>query len=126
MEASKKSTSKNAPKEKSDGVEKDRFGLPTSPEIKKWRRVWWVLLLSGIAAIALGYLVPELRDSESAQRVVAAGVLFASMVAVTIDLVVIRRLRKDLMESLAKKPSKKEQKHATDTHDAKTTGKGEA
>jgi len=121
-----KSSSKNVPKDKPAGIEKDWTGLPTSPEIKKWRRVWWVLLLSGIAAIALGYLVPELRDSETAQRVVAVGVLFASMVAVTIDLVVIRRLRKELMASLGKKPSKKEQKHATDSHDAKTSGKGEA
>ncbi|MHB1017004.1 MAG: hypothetical protein ACYC2X_03805 [Coriobacteriia bacterium] len=113
-------------KAKSDGVEKDWTGLPTSPEIKKWRSIWWVLLLGGIAAIAVGYLVPELRANEDAQRIIAVVVLAASMAAVTIDLVVIRRLRKELIASLSKKPSKKAQKHADDEQVAKTGGKDEA
>jgi len=113
-------------KKTSSGPEKDWAGLPTSPEIKKWRRVWWVLLLTGIALVALGYLVPELRESEGTQRVIAMVVLAASMTAVTIDLVVIRRLRKQLIESMGKKPSKKEQKHAADSDgDAKSGKAGE-
>ncbi|MHB1136555.1 MAG: hypothetical protein ACYCXR_06655 [Coriobacteriia bacterium] len=122
-------TSKATPakaKGKSDGVEKDWTGLPTSPEIKKWRRIWWVLLLGGIAAIAVGYLLPELRANEDAQRIIAMVVLAASMAAVTIDLVVIRKLRKELIASLGKKPSKKAQKHADDEQAAKTGGKDEA
>ncbi|MDY0340604.1 MAG: hypothetical protein RBS17_05280 [Coriobacteriia bacterium] len=108
------------------GVEKDWAGLPTSPEIKKWRRVWWVLLLGGIGAVALGYLEPELRANESVQRIIAMLVLAASMAAVTIDLVVIRRLRKQLIEAQSKKPSKKEQKHAGDVQGAKASGKDKA
>ncbi len=113
----------DTPKKVSSGPEKDWTGLPTSPEIKKWRRVWWVLLLTGIALVALGYLVPELRDSENTQRIIAMVVLAASMTAVTIDLVVIRRLRKQLIESMGKKPSKKEQKHAAGADGDAKSGK---
>ncbi len=120
VETVKADTAKKAPA----GPEKDWAGLPTSPEIKKWRRVWWVLLLTGIALVALGYLVPELRDNESAQRIIAMVVLAASMTAVTIDLVVIRRLRKQLIESTGKKPSKKEQKHAAEADGDAKSGKG--
>jgi hypothetical protein len=108
IEASR-SDSKKKP---TGGVEKDWAGLPTSPQIKKWRRAWWVLLLTGIGLIALGWLVPELRADEGVQRIIAGVVLVASMTAVAIDLVVIRRLRRELIASTAKKPSKKEQKHA--------------
>ncbi len=124
VDVSKSSDSKSKPKQ--TGPEKDWAGLPTSPEIKKWRRVWWVLLLGGIAAVALGYLVPELRANDNAQRIIAMVVLAASMTAVTIDLVVIRRLRKELIESQGKKPSKKAQKHAEGDQAPKTGGKGEA
>lgn len=118
-------TKKSAPKGKSTGVDKDWAGLPTSPEIKKWRRIWWVLLLGGISAVALGYIVPEFKDP-GIQKIIAMVVLAASMAAVTIDLVVIRRLRKQLMESLGKKPSKKEQKHAAGAQDAKASRKDDA
>lgn len=120
-------TKTSAPaKSKAIGPEKDWTGLPTSPEIKKWRSIWWVLLLGGIGAIAVGYLVPELRVNEDAQRIIAVVVLAASMAAVTIDLVVIRRLRKELIASLGKKPSKKAQKHADGALTEKTGGKDEA
>ena len=96
---------------KKPGVQKDWSGLPTSPEIDKWRRVWWVLLLTGVALVALGYLVPELRSNTDAQRVITGIVIVASMSAVLIDLVVIRKLRTQLIASTAKKPSKKEAAH---------------
>lgn len=109
LEASRSEAKQKKP---AGGVEKDWSGLPTSPEIKKWRRVWWALLLTAIGLIALGWLVPELRADEGIQQIIAVVVLVASMTAVAIDLVVIRRLRKELIASTAKAPSKKEQKHA--------------
>ncbi len=87
-------------------VDKDWAGLPTSPEIRKWRRVWWAMLLGGLALIGASYFIPELRDNESVARVVPLIVLALSMAAVTIDLVVIRRLRKRLLASLGKKTGK--------------------
>lgn len=94
-------------KPKKPGQEKDWAGLPTSPEIKKWRRVWWVLLLSGLALIGGSYAIPELRDNEAVLKAVSIAVLAFSMAAIAIDLVVIRKLRKDLMAQMTKKKSSK-------------------
>ena len=103
-------------KPKKAGADKDWSGLPTSPEIKKWRRVWWVLLLTGLALIAGSYAVPGLRTNEAVLRVVLVAVLALSFSAVGIDLIVIRRLRNELIAKTAQKKSSK--------HDAKAdTGK---
>ena len=87
--------------------EKDWTGLPTSPEIKKWRRIWWGLLLGGLGLIALGYVVPELRGDARVQSGIVIVVLLASLAAVLIDLLVIRRLRKQLMEETKPKKAEK-------------------
>jgi hypothetical protein len=101
------SGSSSKPKKKAE-VEKDWSGLPTSPEIKKWRRVWWVLLLSGLGAIGVSYLVPELRTDQTVLKVVSAAVLVLSVAAILIDVVVIRKLRKDLMSKIAPKKATKQ------------------
>lgn len=84
--------------------EKDWTGLPTSPEIKRWRRVWWALLITGLALIGVSYAVPEFKGNPQVQAVIMASVLGLSLAAVGIDLLVIRRLRKKLMEE--QKPKK--------------------
>lgn len=114
------SSSKSA-KPKSDAAEKDWSGLPTSPEIKMWRRVWWVLLLGGLAALGLVYVVPEWRTNEQVLRVVTLIVLACSMAAVGIDFFVIRKLRNELIAKTAKKPSPKQA-----AHDAADQAKGKS
>lgn len=84
--------------------EKDWAGLPTSPGIKKWRRIWWALLLGGLALIGIGYAIPELRADPRIQTGLALVVLALSFAAVSIDLFVIRRLRKQLIEASKPKP----------------------
>lgn len=107
------------PKAKKDAVEKDWAGLPTSPQIKKWRRIWWVLLVGGLALIGGTYAIPELRGNEDAARVVSLIVVVLSAAAVTIDLVVIRKLRKQLILAVDKKAAKAEAAKA----EAKSRGK---
>jgi hypothetical protein len=87
------------------GPEKDWAGLPTSPEIKKWRRVWWALLLGGLALIGVGYAVPALRTGPG-QAAILVVVLALSGVAIFIDLRIIRRLRNELLASRAGKKAK--------------------
>lgn len=113
--SSKKSGAKPVPK---DGIERDWSGLPTSPQIKKWRRVWWVLLLSGLAIIGMTYVVPEFRNNNDVARIASFAVLALSMTAVSIDLVIIRKLRKELMAAVDKKAGKKSPKG-----EAKKSGK---
>ena len=112
------------PKKAASGPDKDWSGLPTSPEIKKWRTIWWVLLLGGLAALGITYLVPELRTNEQVLRVVTLIVLVCSMAAVAIDFLVIRKLRTDLIAKTAKKPSPKQAAHEAEAReDAAATKK---
>lgn len=103
------SKSSDRRKERKPGT--DWSGLPTSPEIQKWRRVWWVLLLGGLAALGIAYVVPEWRTNEQVLRVVTLVVLACSMAAVGIDLFVIRKLRNELIAKTSKKPSPKQAAH---------------
>lgn len=110
------------PKPKKDGVEKDWAGLPTSPQIKKWRRIWWVLLVGGLALIGGTYAIPELQGNEDAARIVSLVVVVLSAAAVAIDLVVIRKLRKQLIMSMDKKAAKAEAAKAASKAESKKSG----
>jgi len=123
--SSAKGSSKERPKPK-DGIERDWSGLPTSPQIKKWRRVWWVLLLSGLAIIGMTYVVPEFRNNNEVARITSFIVLALSMVAVSIDLVIIRKLRKELMAAAEKKSAKKSGKADKGDPSGKANAKGDA
>lgn len=118
--ASSKSSAKPVPK---DGIERDWAGLPTSPEIKKWRQLWWVLLLGGLSIIGISYFVPQFRGNEDAAKVSSLIVLALSFAAITIDLVVIRKLRKELMAKVDAKKSGKKQGKAGAAPSATESGK---
>lgn len=72
--------------------------LPTSPEIKKWRTVWWVLLGCAFVLLISGWFVPVLRTSATANTIVTAAVFLLCAADLYIDLVVIRKLRNKLIE----------------------------
>jgi hypothetical protein len=103
-------SSKPKAKKKPEG-NRDWSGLPSSPEIKKWRRIWWALLLGGLALIGLGYVIPQIQTNDNAQRIIAAVVLAASLTAVSIDVFIIRKLRKQLIEAEKASHKKKGDKH---------------
>jgi len=71
--------------------------LPTSPEIKRWRRVWWALVAVMVLTAATSY-IPSLRENMTAQRIGMAVLTAAFFPAMYIELVVIRRLRNDLIQ----------------------------
>lgn len=108
---------KSVKSKKKDEVEKDWSGLPTSPQIKKWRTVWWVLLLAGLAAIAASWALPEIRNNERLVSIVSIVVLLLSSAAILIDIVVIRKLRKELIATTGKKLSPKQEAHAAAEQD---------
>lgn len=120
-EASKTSTAR---KERKPGT--DWAGLPTSPEMQRWRRVWWVLLLGGLAALGIVYIVPEWRTNEQVLRVVTLIVLACSMAAVGIDFFVIRKLRNELIAKSTKKPSPKQAAHEASAKADASSKKGTA
>lgn len=83
--------------------EKKKWALRESghaPEFKRWRRIWWVLLVGGLVLIGGSYAVPALRDNEDVLRTVSVLALVLSMGAVALDLVVIRKIRKRVIDEL--------------------------
>lgn len=118
----KREVTRAANKRKERDPNVDWSGLPTSPEIKSWRRVWWALLLMGLGLITITYLVPGLRTNERIGSTVSLIVLALSGTAIYIDLVIIRKLRKTLIEA-TKKPSKGKKAAAEKTSATKESGK---
>jgi hypothetical protein len=95
--------------------------LPTSPEIKKWRTVWWALLGGAFVLLAIAWLVPALRTNPTANTVATIGVFVLCSAGLYIDLVIIRKLRNKLIEEQKhKKPSKTVAKAVKAAEPAKT------
>ena len=90
-------TSKPAPAAKKERPS-FRDAVPTSPEIKRWRLIWWVLFGIMLANAFATNFIPALRESPMAQQVGFAILLASFAGSIYIELVVIRRLRKELIE----------------------------
>lgn len=82
--------------------------MPTSPEIKKWRTIWYALLAIMIASWLVEMYWPGLRTNQTAQVVGLSITSGAFLAAMYIELVKIRSLRKALIEEqkAAKKKGK--------------------
>ncbi len=105
---------------------KERFfaPLPSSPEIKKWRLVWYVLI--GVAVASYAFTLYAQKLGNEVLLSIGLGVeLTAVAVAIGIDLIVIRRLRKEVMaeQKAGKKGSAKAVGKASATSDNKDVAK---
>ncbi|MFA5844831.1 MAG: hypothetical protein WC971_08405 [Coriobacteriia bacterium] len=77
-------------------VKRKPWQLPSSPEIKKWRRVWWVFM--GVAILsAASILVPPVKGSTDLQRISLAIEVSGLAAALYIDFAIVRKLRKELI-----------------------------
>jgi hypothetical protein len=116
-----------APEKKSPAKKKQTWSemVPSTPEIKKWRRIWFVLLLIAVAAFGLAFWGQNIKNDFIATvgfviELVAVGV------AIAIDLVVIRKLRtqaiKDNAAAKKGKPTKAAEKAMSKSDNDKTAG----
>lgn len=89
--------------------------LTSMPQYKFWRRIWWVLIVVAVIAVALSFFIGQMRTggtiSESTADMLAPVLLVIGyggiIAALIIDLGKIRRMRKDL-EAQATTMSRKE------------------
>ncbi|MBN2404758.1 MAG: hypothetical protein JXE06_04175 [Coriobacteriia bacterium] len=97
-------SSKSAAKNK-QVTKKKYMPVPTTPEIKKWRKVWWVAIIIALLAFGVAYL-GESQDNNTLRTVGLSIELAGVLVAINIDIFVIRRLRKEaiLAEQKGKTP----------------------
>lgn len=109
-EAGEATSSKPAPSKAKDDTKTRpswREAVPTSPEIKQWRTIWWVLFGLMIVTWATVQFVPGLRGDPQAESI-GMGVLTAAFFGTMyIEFGKIRRLRKELLEQAQSSKKKK-------------------
>lgn len=98
-----------ATKSKSDTKKRPTMAevMPTSPEIKKWRTIWWVLFGVMVATALLQQFVPAFQQSREAMIIGLAVLTGAFVASLYIELGKIRVLRKELIEEQRKSLKKK-------------------
>jgi len=90
-------TKKKAPEKKKQSWSEM---VPSTPEIKKWRRIWYVLLAVALVAFGLAYYGQNIHNTLMSSigfmvELISVGI------AIAIDLVVIRRLRNEAIKERA-------------------------
>lgn len=92
------STAKKAPVKKKKPTWSEM--VPSTPEIKKWRRIWYVLLIIAVAGFGVAYWGQRITNTTMA-TVGFIIELTAVGIAIAIDLVVIRKLRTEAIKERA-------------------------
>ncbi len=110
IEGSSASSAKDSGKAKKKPV---RQPLPTSPEIKRWRMIWWGLFALAFVCILVNWLLPAARDNQTITMALTVTVFVLCAVAVYIDAVKIRKLRAQLIKEQGKKSKNKTQTAAS-------------
>ncbi len=124
-----RTTDKPSAKKKTGIVEKGkkRSGrkvfepLPTSPEMKKWRKIWWGYILGSLALIAASALTRDLDIGVGNFTIttILVTLAYASIfTALYIDFTKIRRLRKEMLEAHNKGKSSKKAKDSGESQDS--------
>lgn len=78
--------------------------LNDMPEYKKWRRIWWIVLVVAVVAVAISFLIAQLRNTGQIEGQIADTVSIVTLIvgyagiigALIIDLGKIRGMRKKL------------------------------
>lgn len=94
----------SAPDKKKQPERKKYMPVPTTPEIKKWRRIWWIAIIVALLSFGIAYL-GETQGNNTLRTVGLSIELAGVLVAINIDIFVIRRLRKEAI--LAEQKGKK-------------------
>ncbi len=87
--------------------------LPTSPEMKKWRMIWWAYILGSLLLIAASQLTRDIDwgIGNFPISTILVTIAYASIfTALYIDFFKIRRLRKEMLDARNKGKSSKKAK----------------
>lgn len=97
--------------------------VPTTPEIKRWRRIWYVLLAIAIASFGLAFWGQNIQNTllSSLGFVIE---LVSVGVAIAIDLVIIRKLRAQAVKDQAAAKKGKGSAKVTSKSDNAEVAKG--
>ncbi|MDI6901681.1 MAG: hypothetical protein QMC79_08330 [Anaerosomatales bacterium] len=93
-------SSASRPAKKQPEKKKSRFfqPLPTTPEIKKWRRVWFVMIVIALAGFAVAMWADQTGQAPALRYIPLAVEVGGVSAAIAIDIFVIRKLRKQALK----------------------------
>jgi hypothetical protein len=72
---------------------------PSTPEIQRWRRIWWIGIGLALVTALVAWLVPAVRYNRALSAASIALYLVFLGGAVYIDMFVIRKLRKQAQDA---------------------------
>lgn len=103
----KKATQK-AERQKQKQVEAKYYNPPTA-EYKKWRKIWWILLISAIVLTASSFLVRMIDPGLEVFSLVILGLAYVGIIgALVTEFVKIRKIRQAYQVEMQGKVSKEE------------------
>lgn len=83
-----------SPKKKTERPSlREAFTAQQTPEMKKWRRVWWVLIVLAFAFALIAGFVKPVQQIPAVRIAVMAAYLAALGAALYVDLGIIRKMR---------------------------------
>ena len=72
----------------------DTYYQPNTPEFKKWRRIWWALIIVALAFTSLSFFLTGGFESKSPMYV-CLGIGYAALIAaIVIDVTKVRKIRR--------------------------------
>ncbi len=109
-------STKKTPKQKKEQQQLDRkrqqeisrkYYNPPLPEYKKWRKVWWGLLIFAVVMTASSFLVRFIMpENDMASMIVLGGAYIGIIGALVIDGLKIRKIRKEYQQTMIAKETK--------------------
>lgn len=78
------------------------YVVPTSPEYKRYRKIWWILIIIGLALTAVTWAMREWMPEQATISYVVLGIAYVAIVgALLLDFLKIRPLRKAVQDIAA-------------------------
>lgn len=131
VSATKTPEQKKAEKKQQQKVERQKqrdleakYYNPPTEEYKRWRRIWWVMLILAIVMVASSFLTRWLWPDNEVVSMVVLGIGYVSIFgALAIDFVKIRKIRRNYQAEMATKDSKEERRREKEERAAQLAAK---
>lgn len=109
---------RQAQQPKKSNSSQDRYFQPDTPEYRKWRRIWWGLIIVALAFTSLSFFATGLFASR-APMYAMLGVGYAALIAaIIIDVTKVRKIRNAAASSGSKSKVSKKQRKAEEARRA--------
>lgn len=121
-----KKAKQKAERAKQQELDRKYYNPPTE-EYKRWRKVWWALLIGGVVLIAVSWGIRFVLPSIETGSYVMLGLAYACVIgALILDFTKIRKTRRAYQEEMLAKKSKEERAAAKAQKAAERAAKEQA